>query len=82
MDTGKIIKQHERCICILEMIKDANQRLRNAGEALYTYQNCKDEFAPIRLMRNENELKGNILHWRMVKERVESYYKNNLNKLQ
>lgn len=82
MDTGKKIKQHEKCICILEMIKCANQRLRNAGESLYDYENCKDPFAPIRLMRNENELKNNILHWRMVKERVETYYNNNLNKLQ
>ena len=74
--TNQPIKLHSKCLCILEIIQKSNNRYENCKSRLYAYNQCKDPFAPIRLMWRREELEGKVNHYEAVSKRLEQYYAN------
>ena len=74
--TNQPIKLHSKCLCILEMIQKSNNCLEDFKSRLYAYNNCKDMFAPARLMWRKEELEDQVNHYKAVSKRLEQYYAN------
>ena len=47
--TIKLIRLHAKCDVILQLIQEANNRVRKANSDLYTYDGVKEPWHPLRL---------------------------------
>ena len=58
------------------MIQKSNNRLEDFKSRLYDYKQCKDPFAPVRLMWRREQLEDQVNHYQAVSQRLEQYYAN------
>lgn len=74
-------KQILKLFSIIELIEKAHNRMNDAKAILYSYDNAKDEFATVRLFANRDELIKDIDRYNSVINRLNLYYRNQLNEL-
>lgn len=72
--------QHCKCINILDLIKRSNNNLMDAEWQLNTYRKS-DQFSAVRLFTNESQLVKRIEFTKAVRDRLITYYANNLVRL-
>lgn len=72
--------QHCKCINILDLIKRSNTNLLNAEWQLDTYMKS-EPFSAMRLFHTESKLAARIVFCREVRDRLITYYANNLVRL-
>jgi hypothetical protein len=81
MKLTKTKLQLTKLLCIIELIEKAQARTNDAKALLYSYDNAKDDFATIRLFRKRSDLVAEIERYFYIVNRLNSYYKNQLNNL-
>lgn len=73
MYTSNKIKAHNKCLCILEMIQEANNRIGTASANLFTYDQSKwDSF--FCLMHSREKLQKDYDKYQAIKSRLVKYY--------
>ena len=78
MYTLKQIQLHTKCLCILELINKANERLNDASERLSKFQSGTWDM-PIVFMNKESDLKHDIIYRSQVLQRLTIYYNRTKN---
>lgn len=80
MYTSHKIHTHNKCLCILEMIQAANNRMEKARVNLLSYENSKWN-SITRLMYCREDLRNEYDRMQAVKNRLVNYYLNTMQSL-
>lgn len=73
MYTNKPIRIHTKCLCLLELIQEAGNRVERAKGLLHEWEHAR-HFDMVRLVYNRNELATQPQRWQRVKDRLVSSY--------
>ena len=58
--TIKLIRLHAKCDAILQLIQEANNRVRKANSDLYTYDGIREPWHPFKIMHYRSGFTDNI----------------------
>lgn len=81
MYTNKFMRLHSKCLHTLELIRQCNNRSEDQRAKLFYYDHTRNEFAPIRLMNNREDIINQIERYKAIKGRLVSYYANTMEQL-
>lgn len=82
MKTTLLLQQHHKCQCILEMIAKVEQFLFTKRRSFDVFMSYPPNERSIRyLFSNEDDFKKAISRYESIKNRLEKYYWNNMQKI-
>lgn len=80
MYTSHKIHTHNKCLCILEMIKEVNNRIERNRADLKLYDNSRWD-SPIQIMNRRQDFFDRMQRYAKIKNRLVSYYENTIAQL-
>lgn len=70
-----------KLIKIITLIEKAHDRVNDSKAILYSYDSAKDDYATVRLFCKRDDLVENINKYNLIINRLNAYYRNQLNEL-
>ena len=72
---------HEKCIKILDMIHELNNRKESVRNDLYQFDNSPDPYHPVKLFNTREKLVTRQAYLRVIETRLIQYYDSTLMKV-
>lgn len=77
MLTTTLIRQHNKCLSILQLIQECNNRISVAHSDLHMYDHGHWS-SPIRLFNTRTALENRLNHYHEVRKRIQKSYEENM----
>lgn len=77
MVSTQSIRLHSKCLEILEMIKECNNRISRANSDLHFWDNSKG-YSTVRILYSRTHFEEIVKKYEAIKERLVLYYTNQL----